>query len=91
MNWILTYGIVDIEQAFVQPDLEENVCMRQPQGCRRLSGKMVRLTKSLHGLKQASRQWRAHLSRWLMALGFLQCLADACIFRLMEEASIVMT
>ena len=46
----------DIEQAFVQCDLEENVFMRLPQGCGSLSGKIVRLNKSLYGLKQASRQ-----------------------------------
>ena len=26
-----------------------------------------------------------------MTLGFLQCLADACVFRLMEEWSVVIT
>ena len=81
----------DIEQAFVQSDLKKNVFMRLPQGCGRLSGKMVRLTKSLYGLKQGSGQWHAHLTRCLQALGFLQRLADACVFRLMEEGSAVMT
>ena len=59
----------DIEQAFVQSDLEEDVCMRLPQGCGRLSGKIVRLNKSLYGLKQASRQWHAHLTRCLLIFG----------------------
>ena len=81
----------DIEQAFVQSDLEENVYMRLPQGCGRLSGKVVRLNKSLYGLKQASRQWHAHLTKCLLTLGFVQCLADACVFRLMEGGSIVIT
>ena len=81
----------DIEQAFVQSDLEENVSMRLPQGCGSLSGKIVRLNKSLYGLKQASRQWHAHLTRCLLTLGFVQCLADACVFRLMDEWKVVMT
>ena len=81
----------DIEQAFVQSDLEEDVYMRLPQGCGRLSGKIVRLNKSLYGLKQASRQWHAHLTRCLLTLGFKQCKADACVFRLMEEGGVVMT
>ena len=81
----------DIEQAFVQSDLKENVFMRLPQGCGRLSGKIVRPNKSLYGLKQASRQWHAHLTRCLLTLGFLQCLADACVFRLMEDERVVMT
>ena len=71
----------DIEQAFVQSDLEKDVYTRLAQGCGRLSGKIVRLNKRLHGgLKQASRQWYAHLARCLLTtLGFLQCNADACV------------
>ena len=62
-----------------------------PQGCGGLSGKIVKLNKSLYGLKQASRQWHAHLTRCLLTLGFAQCLADACVFRLMDEGRVVMT
>lgn len=51
----------------------------------------MRLNKSLYGLKQASRQWHTHLTRCLQTSGFLQCLSDACVFRLMEQGSIVLT
>ena len=44
----------DVEQAFVQSKLDENAFMRLPRGCGSLSGKIVRLSKSLYGLKQAS-------------------------------------
>ena len=74
-----------------RPDLEESICMRLPQGCGRLPRKIVRLVESLYVLKQASRQWHAHLFRCLMTLVFLQCLVDACIFCLMEGGSMVMT
>ena len=80
----------DIEQAFVQSDLAENVFMRLPQGCGRLSGMIARLNKSLYGLKQALRQWHAHLTRFLLTLGVLQRLADACVFRLVEDKRVVM-
>ena len=53
----------DVEQAFVQSDLEENVFMRLPHGCGRLLGKILTLNKSLFGLKQASKQWHAHLTK----------------------------
>ena len=56
-----------------------------------MSAKIVRLNKSLYGLKQTSRQWYAHLTRRLLSLGFVQCLADACVFRLMEVGRVVMT
>ena len=69
----------DIEQAFVQSDLEEDVYMRLPPGCGRLSGKIIRLNKNLYGLKQASTHWHAHLLNRLLTLGFVQCKADMCV------------
>ena len=44
----------DIEQAFLQSELDHEVFMKLPPGCGSMSGK-VRLNKSLYGLKQASR------------------------------------
>ena len=40
----------DVKQAFVQSKLDEDVFLRVPRGCGRLSGKIVRLNKSLYGL-----------------------------------------
>ena len=79
-----------IEQVFVQSDVKEDVYMRLLKGCGRFSGNIVRLNKSLYGLKQASRQWHAHVTRCL-TLGLLQCKADACVFHLMEEGSVTIT
>ena len=45
----------DVERAFVQSKLDEDVFLRLPKGYGSLSGKIVRLNKSLYGLKQASR------------------------------------
>ena len=44
----------DAEQAFVQSELDEEVYLRLPKGCGSMSGKVVRLRKSLYGLKQTS-------------------------------------
>ncbi|CAB1107872.1 unnamed protein product [Ectocarpus sp. CCAP 1310/34] len=78
----------DIEQAFLRSELEEDVLMRLPQGCGALSGLVVKLGKSLYGLRQASRQWHAMLKRCLVALGFDQCMADARVFRLIEGGGV---
>ena len=43
----------DAEHAFVQSDLDEVVYIRLPPVCGALSGKVVRLRRSLYGLKQA--------------------------------------
>ena len=81
----------DVDQVFVQSDLEEDVFMRIPKGCGNLSGKVVWLNKSLCGLKHASRTWHAHLTTCLKRLGFEQCTADAYVFRLIENGRVAIT
>lgn len=78
----------DVQQAFVQAELQELVLMRMPQGCGDLSGKVMRLNRSLYGLKQASRSWHRHLVTRLKSLSFEQSLADPCVFRLIEAGSV---
>ena len=73
----------------MQSDLDGDVFMRLPQSCSRLSGIIVKLNKSLYGLKQASRQSHARLTRRSLFWGCLQCLADVCVFRLMDERRVM--
>ena len=72
----------DKDPAFIIADLSETVFIRMPPGCGVLSGKVVQLNKSLYGLRQASRQWFSLLRELLLVLGFEQCKADSCVFRL---------
>ena len=86
----LDYCHFDAEQAFVQSDLDEVVYIRLPPGCGALSGKVVRLRRSLelYGLNQALRTWPYQLVRGIKALGFEQCEADACVMRLVEDGAV---
>ena len=78
----------DVNQAFVQSDLAEDFFLRLPKGCGDLS---IKKDSSTHGLKQASRTWYAHLTTCLERLGFEQCMADLCVFRLIEDGHVVIT
>ena len=78
----------DAEQAFVQSEQSENVHMRLPKGCGAMSGNVVKLCRSLYGLKQASRRWHRRLLRGMRGLGFEQYQADACVLRLVEEGAV---
>ena len=55
------YGLnishLDVAHAFFRAKLDAEIYMKLPGGCGDLSGKIVRLKRSLYGLKQSRRQW----------------------------------
>ena len=62
---------LDINNAFLNGHIEEDIYMTQPQGYVVGDGSLVcKLTKALYGLKQAPRAWFQRLSTALVSLGF---------------------
>ena len=76
---------MDVDQAFIQSELDTEMFLRLRPGCRCLSGKVVRLNKAPHGLKQSGSSWYKLLSSTLVECGFEQCLVDPCVFRMMDR------
>ena len=76
------------EQAFVQSELSEDVCMRLPLGCAAMSGRVAKLSRSLNVSKQASQQWHHHLVRGVRGLGSERCKAAAFVMRLVEAGAV---
>ncbi|EOX92044.1 Cysteine-rich RLK (RECEPTOR-like protein kinase) 8, putative [Theobroma cacao] len=76
----------DIDNAFLNGDLDEDIYMTLPQGYQ-IKGEfpsnvklVCKLHKSLYGLKQSSRQWNAKFTSVLLEFGFCQSLADYALF-----------
>jgi hypothetical protein len=74
---------MDIKSVFLNDDLKEEVYVHQPPGFTipDKEGKVLRLRKTLYGLRQAPRAWNAKLDSMLKGMGFGQSPHEAVIYR----------
>ena len=83
---------LDVNNAFLHGDLNEEIYMKIPQGfAREGDSRVCRLRKSLYGLKQASRNWYQKFTNALLNLGFKQSRADYSLFIHKQGNSFVAT
>ena len=72
---------MDVETAFLNGTLEEDIYMYQPAGYIQ-PGKektVCKLKKSLYGLKQSPRCWNKAFNEHMESINFKQSVADPCI------------
>jgi hypothetical protein len=77
----------DVETAFLNATLEEEIYIEIPQGLSHSSNHVAaRLLKSLYGLKQASHEWNKLFVKAITDLGYSQLkYADDCMFLKMSK------
>ncbi|CAL2280003.1 unnamed protein product [Prunus armeniaca] len=82
---------LDVKNAFLHGDLDEEVYMKQPQGFEDSSHPdyVCKLQKSLYDLKQAPKGWNAKFTGYLPSLGFKMSHSDPSLFVKISDSAIV--
>jgi hypothetical protein len=81
---------LDIDNAFVQSDLVEDMYINAVPGRPLPSGKCYKLNCALYGLKQAGRNWNSKCSSYFIdELGFIQLRNDLCVYILVVNEKLV--
>jgi hypothetical protein len=71
---------MDVKNAFLHGDLNEEVYMQPPPGVNALPGYVCRLRRALYGLKQAPRAWFERFVSVINAAGFKPSDHDLALF-----------
>ena len=91
INVILTYCLAnnlivkqfDVETAFLQAPLQEDIYMEIPDGFsdRYPKNQVIHLLRAIYGLKQSSKAFNDKLTKVLTQLGWVQLKSDLCLFK----------
>ncbi|GJU32336.1 uncharacterized mitochondrial protein-like protein [Tanacetum coccineum] len=71
---------MDVKNAFLNGDLNEEVFMKPPPGVSHKLGEVCKLRKALYSLKQAPRAWYEKFAAIVTSLGFVSSHYDSALF-----------
>ena len=71
---------LDVKTAFLYGDLDKTLYMKVPEGMTSTPNSVLKLRKSLYGLKQCPRCWNNKFNSALIKLGFIRSSHDYCLY-----------
>jgi len=71
----------DIKTAFLYGEIQEEICMRLPEGFEEKQSKICKLKKALYGLKQAPKNWNKKFTNSLKKQELEQLSTESCLFK----------
>jgi hypothetical protein len=83
---------MDVKSAFLNGVIQEEVYVRQPPGFEspKYLDRVYKLSKTLYGLKQASRAWYARLKMFLLEHGYVMGSVDKTLFTLNHDTDFLL-
>lgn len=88
-GWVVHH--MDVQSAFLNGDLTEEVYVNQPKGfvVTGQEEKVYKLSKALYGFKQAPRVWNRKLDDSLKRLGFERCKQEQALYKKQEGIDMI--
>lgn len=80
---------LDVKTAFLNARLKDDVYIHPPWGVKCKENEVLKLNKSLYGLKQAAKCWNDEINSFLMKLEFKRSEADCCLYSRYTEKGLV--
>ena len=75
---------LDVKSAYLNAEIDHEIYLQQPKGFIKYDEKgnplVLKLNKSLYGLKQSGRMWNNLLHNFLTDIDFVQSEADHCVY-----------
>jgi hypothetical protein len=87
-------NLADVRNAYLKAKLVKRVYLRVPHGFTVPEGldpatTVLRLNKSIYGLRESALLWNEELDGWLTGLGFKRLQIDPCVYRHPKTGAIV--
>jgi len=77
---------IDINSAYLNAPLSEDIYMRAPKGDPSYGIYFWKLNKSLYGLKQAGKEWNDILNEELIKIGFNRLKSEPCVYTKLNKS-----
>lgn len=71
---------MDVETAFLNGNISGKVYISQPEGYEDSSNKVLKLNKSLYGLRESPRQWYECFNKYMTQINFERVNHDYCLY-----------
>ena len=92
---------LDVSTAFLNADIDRDLYMKQPPGyyltpdgvknsLKTKSEFVLKLDKSIYGLKQAPQMWNKTISKELVSMGFTKSINEPCLYFKREGSTLVL-
>ncbi|QRW26084.1 integrase core domain protein [Rhizoctonia solani] len=77
--------VLDVNAAYLHAPIEEDLYMRQIPYFNDGTDRVLKLKRSIYGLKQAGQMWNKFYDTKLKTIGYKPCLTNTCVYQRIQE------